>query len=141
MSDTPSNAVFVIAALSVILFSLVGVGVMTGFIPTSLSGPGDTQAPKNARASDMSSTAPADNACADCGRVEVVSLYEPRARSGASGAGSEIAYRPKPVVASQRYEVLVRLADGTIRAFSYDTQPEFRVGDTVRIIAGNLITN
>jgi hypothetical protein len=140
MSETPSNAVFVIAALSVILFSLVGVGVMTGVIPGSLSNPGNAKAVlKNARASAASS-APAQQACAECGRVEIVSLVESPKLSGAPAAGSEIAYRPKPIP-PQRYEVLVRLPDGTARKFSYETRPEFRVGDTVKIIDGNLTAN
>lgn len=141
MSDTPSNALFVIAAISVIIFSVIGVGVMTGLIPSAISKP-DT--PKilvrNARTAAAPDTQPAHPPCVDCGRVEMVSLAEPPAAPPAAGGSPEIAHHPKPIL-PQRYEVLVRLADGTARTFSYENRPEFRVGDAVRIVGDTLSDN
>lgn len=163
MSDTPSNAVFLIAAIAVIIFSLVGVGVMTGVIPSSLSRSGDPQvAAKTARTDatspDHSSTvlaqrksavgasaslraagkgthiAPAQP-CAGCGRIEAVSLVAQGVAAPGLGPSPGLATGPNN---ARRYEVLVRLEDGTVRIFSYDTQPEFRAGDAVRIIDGAL---
>lgn len=162
MSETPSNAIFVIAAISVVIFSLVGVGVMTGVIPSSLSKPGDPQVAPNSTdaaasptsanskseglvqrkaaagnsaslraASEQVRAAPAQPGCANCGRVEMVSLV------GASGFGTGPG-TASPTKTAQRYAVLVRLEDGTARTFSYETQPVFRAGDTVRIVDGAL---
>ena len=141
MSDTPSNTVFVIAAISVILFSVVGVGVMTGLIPSAISKPDNPKVVvKNARTAAASGIPPAQPACADCGRIEMVPLVEPPAAPSAAGASPDIAHHPKPIL-PQRYEVLVRLADGTARTFSYETRPEFRVGDPVTIHGATLSTH
>ena len=121
MSDTPSNAVFLVAAISVIIFSVVGVGVMTGHIP-SLAPQGESKTGRG--------TAPGPTIrqlCADCARIEQVRLL--RAAQTAS-AGFEDQPQPAEL---QRYEVVARLANGSARVFSYAVQPEFRVGDTVRI--------
>lgn len=171
MSDTPSNAVFVIAAISVIIFSLVGVGVMTGVIPTSISKPRDPKtAPRTAHAEAVASPAtsgnrseqpvqgkraagdstasrsaserlvPAQHSCADCGRVEMISLVEPTETPSAPVPGAEIGKRAQTIRLA-RYDVLVRLADGTARTFSYEAQPMFRAGDTVRIVGSTLVAN
>lgn len=154
MSDTPSNAVFVIAAISVILFSVVGVGVMTGVIPSAVSKlyepqvaakPGHTEtvtaatspdnksdSPVHGKAPVSDSTkqnadtkraraAPVSSGCINCGRVEMVRLAEQNN--------------------AQRYDVLVRLEDGTTRTFSYDAQPMFRAGDKVKVVEGILTVN
>ncbi|HET6493023.1 MAG TPA: hypothetical protein VFG44_08625, partial [Burkholderiales bacterium] len=77
MSDTPSNTIFVIAAISVILFSVVGVGVMTGLIPSAISKPDHPKVVvKNAGTAAASGIPPAQPACADCGRIEMVTLVE-----------------------------------------------------------------
>ena len=141
MSDTPSNAVFVIAAISLIIFSVVGVGVMTGLIPSAISKPDNPKgAIKNARAAAAPGAPPAQPGCTDCGRVEMVSLAEPPTAPPAAGGSPEIAHHPKPIL-PQRYEVLVGLADGTARTFSYESRPEFRVGDSVRIVGDTLFAN
>lgn len=55
MSDTQSgtNPIFIIAAIAVIIFSAIGVGVMTGYIPSSMSKESELKA---TGASDASKT-------------------------------------------------------------------------------------
>ena len=142
MSDIPSNTVFVVAAISVIIFSAVGAGVMTGVIPSAISKPVNPKiVVKNAHAAATAGAPPAQPICPDCGRVEMLSLVEPPATPpAAAGAGSDVTHHQR-IILPQRYEVLVRLADGTARTFSYETRPEFRVGDSVKIVGDTLAAN
>lgn len=121
MSDTPSNAVFLVAAISVIIFSIVGVGVMTGIIPSDVL----TAETKNGSKSAANRVQPL---CAGCARIEQMSL-----RMSAQASAVPAFENERPPVESLRYEVVARLADGSARVYSYSAQPEFRVGDTVKI--------
>ena len=58
--------------------------------------------------------------------------------AGGAYAGHQI---EKNVKKSTRYDVNVRMADGTIRTVSYDAEPGFRSGDRVRIVDGKLTRN
>ena len=40
-----------------------------------------------------------------------------------------------------RYEVVVRLDDGTLRTFNYQAEPGFRTGDKVKIVEGAIVAN
>ena len=56
--------------------------------------------------------------------------------AGAAGgalAGNEIEKHSKT---SKRYDISVRMDDGTIRTVSSDTQPSWRIGDRVRVSNG-----
>ena len=75
MSDTPSNAVFLVAAISVIIFSVVGVGVMTGLIP-SLAPQGESKTGRGTAAGPT-----IRQLCADCARIEQVRLLRAGARA------------------------------------------------------------
>jgi hypothetical protein len=121
MSDTPSNTIFVMAAISVIIFSLIGVGVMTGIIPSLTSKSDDAT-----RTRTPTAFAAVQAPCAECARVESMSLIVPAQPAPASSSAPERNVQ-------QQYEVVVRLPDGTSRTYSYDLQPAFRVGDTVRL--------
>jgi outer membrane lipoprotein SlyB len=208
MPDTHSgtNPIFVIAAIAVIIFSAVGVGVMTGYIPSSMSkdselkatGPSDVSkspaapapAPERKVAASAPRTAPASSAprrsvsnepvrvatapsvCANCGRVEAVNAIEQkgegsglgaiaggvvggvlgnqvgsgRGRTAATvvgaGAGAYAGHEiEKYAKKTQRYDVVVRLEDGTARTFSYQNEPAFRAGDRVKVVEGALVAN
>lgn len=40
-----------------------------------------------------------------------------------------------------RYDIGVRMSDGTLRTVTYDTDPGFKTGDKVRIVDGKLVRN
>jgi outer membrane lipoprotein SlyB len=207
MPETQSgtNPIIVIAAIAVIIFSAVGVGVMTGYIPSSMSKdselkttPSDVSkspaapapAPEKKVAANGPKTAPASSApkrsvshesvrvatapsvCANCGRVEAVNAIEQkgegtglgaiaggvvggvlgnqvgsgRGRTAATvvgaGAGAYAGHEiEKYAKKTQRYDVVVRLEDGTSRTFSYQTEPAFRTGDRVKVVEGALVAN
>lgn len=91
MSDTPSriNPLIAVAAVSVTLFSLVGIGVMTGLVPSSFSQNAQNAEPRSpetartaapAPAPSRSAAAPAAAKKAPSERVRVASAQPPRVR-------------------------------------------------------------
>lgn len=209
MSESQSriSPVVAIAAVSVIIFSAVGVGVMTGVIPSSLSKSSEqaaatteasktataapaekktaTAAPKRAPASEApkrtaaseparepARVASAPSVCTNCGTVEAVNVVEQKGEGSGLGAiaggvagavlGNQVgggsgrtiatvagaaggAYAghqvEKHVKSAKRYDVAVRMQDGTSRSFSYDSQPSYRIGDKVKVVDGALVAN
>lgn len=209
MSETQSrtNPLIAVAAIAVIIFSAVGVGVMTGFIPSSSSktteipppvkeqaAPQSTrqgqpaapaprktvsEAPKKAPASEpvrVASAPPAPPAaprvCANCGTVEAVNVIQQQGEGSGLGAvaggvagallGNQVgggsgrkiatvagaaggAYAghqiEKHVKSTKRYDVLVRMDDGSTRTFPYENEPAFRAGSKVKVVEGALVAN
>jgi len=58
--------------------------------------------------------------------------------AGGAYAGHQV---EKNVKKGIRYDVNVRMNDGTMRTISYDTEPGFRSGDRVRMVDGKLTRN
>lgn len=200
------------AAVAIIIFSAVGIGVMTGIIPSSSSKTTEVQAPVNpvkaepvnsqpeSRQNQAASPAPrktaseaprkapasepvrvasappatpaAPRVCANCGNVEAVNVIEQQGEGSGLGAvaggvagallGNQIgggsgrkiatvagaaggAYAghqiEKHVKSNKRYEVVVRMEDGGVRTFPYETEPAFRPGAKVKVVDGALVAN
>ncbi len=190
-----TNPIVAIAAVSIIIFSAIGIGVMTGVIPNSFSKNSEPQAagkagtPKTgpvssaptaakkvsaapAAANEPVRIASAPRSCANCGRVEAVNAIQQKGEGSGLGAiaggvvggilGNQVgggtgrtvatvagagagAYAgheiEKNVNKTQRYDVVVRLEDGTSRTFPHQAEPAFRPGDKVRIVDGTLVAN
>jgi hypothetical protein len=106
-----------ITAVSFVVFWGTCLAMTTGIIP------GSPAAIMNqvAEANDDSPKAPAQpaaRACADCGVVSAVQVVE------------------NSVKRSKRWNVVVRMNDGSSRMFWFDSDPEFRAGDKVRTVSG-----
>ncbi len=114
MSDTRNRVspIVAIAAVSVIIFSAVGVGVMTGFIPSSFSKGADPralteraadtatpqpatvtntpvaeQSPREpARVAATEEPKPAPAVCGDCGKVTTINIVEQQGEGTGLGA-------------------------------------------------------
>jgi outer membrane lipoprotein SlyB len=209
-----TSPIVAIAAISVIIFSAVGVGVMTGVIPSTLSKSGEHQAANDPPAQPAVETrsaqapAPAQSApqqrpaktaarkstpkteatkepvrvasappatpaiCANCGSVTAVNVVEQQGEGSGLGAvaggvagallGNQIgggsgrkiatvagaaggAYAghqiEKHVKTTKRYDVVVRMQDGSSRTFPYEKEPGFHVGDKVKVVEGTLVAN
>jgi outer membrane lipoprotein SlyB len=203
------NPLVALAAISVTLFSLVGIAVMTGVMPNSLSKSSetavqsavrkapetgttakaeaspaqvrkDTSREKNAakpaaqstaRTADASPAAPSKAApvCSNCGTVTGVEAIKQQGEGTGLGAvaggvvggllGNQVgggsgkkiatvagaaggAYAghqvEKHLKSTTRYDVTVKMDDGSLRTFSYDAQPAFQPGSKVRIVNGTL---
>jgi outer membrane lipoprotein SlyB len=234
MSETAKmNPLVGIAAVSVTLVSLVGVGVMTGFIPTksdkapaaspvTAAAPAAAVAPEPAKKVAAAETAPAPrpvqqqqprpaptvpaaapayprNApapqypatydyppgaapapavvaqaplCNNCGRVEAVNVEQVAGEGSGLGAvaggvagavlgnqvgrgtGRKVAtvagaaggafaghQAEKYIKSGKRYDVVVRMEDGSTRTFPYEAEPGFRAGEKVRVVEGKLQYN
>lgn len=211
MSETQSRTspLIAAAAVAIIIFSAVGVGVMTGIIPSSSSKTTEAQAPVNPAKSETVNSQPATRqnqpaspaprktaseaprkapasepvrvasappaaprVCANCGSVEAVNVIEQQGEGSGLGAvaggvagallGNQIgggsgrkiatvagaaggAYAghqiEKHVKSNKRYEVVVRMEDGGVRTFPYETEPAFRPGAKVRVVEGALVAN
>jgi len=205
MSETQrTNPLIATAAVAVIVFSAVGVGVMTGIIPSSVSRGTEVQppaktetaktepapvqkkaaspAPKKAVVADAPKRTTANEpvrvasapprVCANCGSVEAVNVIEQQGEGSGLGAvaggvagallGNQIgggsgrkiatvagaaggAYAghqvEKHVKTTKRYDVVVRMEDGSARNFPYDAEPAFRVGARVKVVEGALVPN
>jgi outer membrane lipoprotein SlyB len=202
MSEIRSGVspIVAIAAGSVIVFSALGVGVITGIIPSSFSRnseetttvkaePPKAVAPVEKRAAPHTpSPAPAKRSepvrvataeapakvaaarvCTECGTVLGVDAIQQKGEgsglgaiggavvggvlgnqvgrgtgrtvatvAGAAGgalAGNEI---EKYAKSGKRFDVAVRMEDGTVRHFPYSSEPAFRAGDKVRVDEGTL---
>ncbi|HEY7658057.1 MAG TPA: hypothetical protein VH881_14410 [Burkholderiales bacterium] len=97
-----------IAAVAVIVFSISGIATMMGWMPSVLSrGAG----PMRAQPAAAVEPRPAAVACRECGVVESVRAVEE----------------------SRRYEIRVRMGDGTSRTLYEATRPGFTVGQKVRV--------
>jgi outer membrane lipoprotein SlyB len=202
MSDTQNRVspIVAIAAVAVIIFSAVGVGVITGIIPSSFSKTAEhsaaTEAPESA-AAPKQTAAPATTAsvseqarreparvaateapkpipgiCADCGKVTTIHVVEQEGEGTGLGAvaggviggvlGNQIgrgsgrkiatvagaaggAYAghqaEKHIKTTQRWNVAVRMEDGSTRMFTYDQAPNVGVGDSVKVRDGGLVLN
>ena len=58
--------------------------------------------------------------------------------AGGAYAGNQV---EKNIKKATRYEIGVRMDDGTLRTVTYDIEPGFRTGDKVRFIDGKLTRN
>ncbi|HKB62652.1 MAG TPA: glycine zipper 2TM domain-containing protein [Burkholderiales bacterium] len=152
-------------AVSVLIAGVIGVGAMTGLLPSGLS-------PKqgDARPADPGSQSVPAASCALCGTVESIRTIEVRdeprdvgtVAGGLSGAaagnradggngnaattilgtvagaitGDETERNVKKRYA---YRVTVRMDDGSFRTVSLSSPPTLAVGDKVRVVEGKLV--
>lgn len=125
--NRPHIFVTIFDALLVIVFCAVSLAATTGIIPTATS---SNHAPAD-RAPDLS-TKPAQpevrssqqahavvaRLCTGCGVVSAVDVVEKQANKG------------------WRWDVTVRMNDGSHRSYSFDSEPAFRPGDKVQVVNG-----
>lgn len=166
-----------IAAISVIVFSVLGIATMTGIIPSA-------QSQRETAAVDPPKTAPAAVSpaprlarpqvaaanCPDCGVVESIRAVQTQGQASGLGAvaggvvggilGNQVgggrgrtamtvlgagagAYAgheiEKNMNKAVRYQVRVRMQDGTYRTFYETSPPAFSVGQKVRVTHDGII--
>ena len=157
--ENSTSPVVKIAAVAVIIFAAVGVGMMTGIIPGAQS--------KNAA---QEAAVEAAKQCLNCGIVESVKLVELKGSGSGVGAvtggvvgavvGSQIgqgrgktlaeiagaaggAYAGNEIEKSTKkstyFRVTVRMNNGSVRTITQKIDPGFRSGDSVKIENGALI--
>ena len=154
-TEGSSSPIVKIAAVAVIIFSAVGVGMMTGIIPGASSKNVAQEAAKE---------------CLNCGVIESIKLVELKGEGSGVGAvtggvvgavvGSQIGQGRGKTVAevagaaggayagheieknmnkSAYFRVTVRMNNGGVRTVTQKTDPGFKTGDSVRIENGTLV--
>ena len=158
----------IIAALSVIIFSVLGAAAIAGWLPRAESTAGPAHYAERTVGSRAGERQPI--ACAECGVVDSIVPVEVKAEThgvgtiaggetgalvgnqigrgnanavatvgGAAGGASVGNELEKPVKKSVRYKVRVRMPDGTYRTTYQPVAPGFAVGDKVRVSNGQVV--
>lgn len=168
-----------IAAIAVIVFSVVGIATMMGWMPNAASRAEPQSRSGSASNESSAMSAPATNrprvassgaACPDCGVIESIRAVESKGEGGPLGAiggavvggvlGNQVgrgngrtaatvvgagagAYAgheiERNMTKSVRYQVRVRMSDGSYRTFSESTLPTYAVGQRVRVTGQGLV--
>jgi hypothetical protein len=159
--ETRSRLLFplmIVAALSVAVFSGIGVAAITGHLPLSRGGANParefsftvSKATAAAKARGDQPLHLASIECPTCGRVQSIESMTPDALAAASG-GPLVMRDPngstagnlsqpdttKPIAA---YVVKLRMDDGTTRVIQEHAKPRFSVGQRVRLMNGLVLT-
>ena len=153
--------VMVIAAITLIVFSVVGIATMMGWMPSATSG-GEHGVKSGAARPGLFASASAS--CANCGVVESIRVVETAGQGTGVGAiggavvggilGNQVgrgsgrtaatvvgagagAYAgneiEKNAKKSAHFQVRVRMNDGSYRTFRENAQPALSVGQKVRV--------
>ena len=133
-----SRLPLVVAAIAVILFSTAGIARMMGWGPDSTGNSGGILALDRAD-SVAASAVLAGPRCPECGMIvstRELDAHEEDVDPGVSG-GALVRYqdvvRPK---AARRYEMTVRMADGTSRVINHTGPAGWRAGERLIVIDG-----
>lgn len=145
----------VAAALSVVVFSGIGVAAITGNLP--LARTGNPAGDFSFKGSKAAAKAKGDKAlhlssheCTTCGRVQSIEAMTPDALAAASGGplvmrdpnGSSASNLSAPDTSnsSNGFVVKLRMDDGTMRVIQEHIKPRFSVGQRVRLMNGLVLT-
>ena len=160
--------VMLIAAIAVIVFSIVGIATMMGWLPSALSG--DSAADKAAAASPGRSWLAPAAPCDDCGVIESIRALPVKGQGSGVGAvggavvggilGNQVGHGSGRAVAtvvgagagayagneieknmkdSVTYQIRVRMNDGTIRTLHEPAQPAVTIGQKVRVTERGIV--
>jgi hypothetical protein len=110
---TPKMAM---AAVSFVVFWGTCLAMTAGVVPGSPTASMEQVAETDQVSSEAAQ--PAASACVDCGIVSAVEVVE------------------NTVKRTTRWNVVVRMNNGSSRMFSFDSDPAFRAGDKVRAVSG-----
>jgi outer membrane lipoprotein SlyB len=145
------NPLVIIAAISVIIFSLVGIAAITGqmtSVNSEISGSATSANKETGIKTNISPIFVENRAatynteqatpCANCAVVDSIIIKEVK------GNGSRVGRVPGGVAddqnaATSTYLVKVRMDDGTYQVVSQQDQPAFQIGEKVKIVKGTIV--
>lgn len=110
---------FLAAASASVL--VIGMGAIAGIAAHLSHSKADGEVPVAVAAK------PLDRSCMDCGVVMEVRSIELK--------GKKI----EPARAVKRYQIQVRMSDGSVKTLTYGTAPAWKAGDRVRLQNGRLV--
>jgi outer membrane lipoprotein SlyB len=160
--------VMLIAAIAVIVFSIVGIATIMGWMPSALSGGG--AADKAAAASSGRPWPAPATTCDDCGVIESIRALPVKGQGSGAGAvggavvggilGNQVgrgrgravatvvgagagAYAGNEIEKNMKdsviYQIRVRMNDGTIRTVHEPAQPAVTIGQKVRVTGRGIV--
>lgn len=142
---------WLVVGIAVILFSTAGIAAIMGWHPASIGDSGNPVAlhdsaevstkavVQTAETAQRRARARANGRCAECGLV--VSMGETNGHEddvgvGAAGGVMDADQDERPMNLVTRYEIIVRMADGSYRVINQASPASWRVGERVIVIAG-----
>lgn len=126
-----------ITGIAVILFSTAGFARIVGWGPNSAGASGDGLAPDELGPVRTMSEARADARCAECGMF--VSMREVESEdtgAGAAGGATAGSRDETRVKTTRRYEITIRMADGSTRVIGHANPARWRAGERLIVISG-----
>jgi hypothetical protein len=111
------------ASASVIVVALGGIAAIAGYMSSSKADSRDERSVTVAVASKR-----LDKACADCGVVVAVRPIELKSKA------------IEPARTAKRYQIQVRMSDGSVKTVTYSTAPAWKAGDRVRLQNGRVVS-
>ena len=150
-SRRPTHMALLIASVAVVLFSTAGIAAIKGWRPVSSDVRALQEAPAMS-AQEVALTAQkaqrrakakarANGRCAECGVIESmreIDRYDGDFGNDAAGALTGVERNEKPLSLKKRYEIIVRMADGSSRTLTSASPSNFRFDERVIIIAGTI---
>ena len=140
-----------VMGIAVVLFSSVGIAAIMSWRSASAESVGNGTAPHARTALSSKAIAPtahkaqrrnkalANGTCAECGLIvsmDEASRHDDDFGIGEAGGMTEEAQGEKSVDPVKRYEIIVRMADGSSRVINSVGAANWRVGGRVIVIAG-----
>lgn len=130
------------AAMALTLLSAAGIAALTGLLPGE-RGQATVAAAVEPQPAARHVAAPVPVLCLDCGVVESLRSIEQEGEGSGLGAIAGGAYAGHQIEKAQkktlRYEIAVRMADGSLRTVIQETRPVWREGERVRFDNGVLV--
>lgn len=144
---------WLVVGIAVILFSTAGIAAIRGWYPASSGDSSNSIAlhdsaevstkavVQTAETAQKRAKARANGRCAECGLV--VSMGEANGRDDDFGIGAADGVKDgdqdeRPVNLMTRYEIIVRMTDGSHRVIKQASPASWRVGERVIVIAGSI---
>jgi outer membrane lipoprotein SlyB len=139
ITDRASYLPLLITSIAVMLFSTAGLARMMGWGPNSTDDSGGIPALDPAALVSTPSEARARPRCPECGVIVSIREIEKRDEdSGAGAAGGVTAgnRNEAQVKSTKRYEIVVRMADGSSRVIPEANPARWRRGERLIVIDG-----
>jgi outer membrane lipoprotein SlyB len=109
------------AAASVIVVAMGAVASIAGYMSSRADGAAHGAVPVAVAARRL------DRGCPDCGVVMEVRSIELKGR------------KVDPARVTTRYQIQVRMSDGSVKTLTYSSAPAWKAGDRVRLQNGRLV--
>lgn len=138
-SNKASYLALLITGFAIVLFSTAGIARIMGW------GAGSTEDPEDIVALDQAAPVPpaggarAGARCPECGVIVSMREISGHADDSGPGAAGEATAGNRGelrVYAPRRYEIMVRMADGSSRVIDHASPARWRTGERLIVIAG-----